>query len=686
MSYKQAEEQLHNALVTTYLSNLTFLKEYAFSLFQRVDGLSQYIASEEYKERFRLEFNKDDGEFDVYDIEHDIFLYNKAPKKKNNLIVSKINFNTIGSFSILEEKTLNGEILFETPTETIFDQAARKLSENINEFHSVLGDKKFNYKNAEVKDINKIVFIGTLLGRHIPRILNKTKAKNLFICEQNLEIFRLSLFVVDYSALATSANTLVLSIMDEVDDFNSKFKAFLQTESFNNGCVKYVSTDYNVANFFDPIMDMLSVEKSTVFNHHLLLDNVTKLSFNRFYKYKILNNYFPNNDCNIFDNKPVLYLGAGPSLSKNIEWIHKNKDKFIIVSIAATINLLIAHDIIPDIVVTLDPQFEILDKIHFSNEIIPKIKNTLIFASMNTDQRILDKLNQENLYLYEVIQSILPTSSVNSALTVGETGASLLLNFGVKELYLIGLDLSLNQETGETHSSDYITSKFNIENIELAIEKNSFSLKDDLVYIKGNQKEKVITSRIFNASVNIFSRTIIDTKKESQNIYNLSNNGAYFANTIPMIVEDIKSKNLDFIEKEDKNRILNSFNTLSIKNINKKTLDFLEEEINYLEHMKDDILKTKDKSVKNFNDFNTRYNQIYKFLVNPKIKTAFIRNIAFAYFNAIMPYLYYYFNNKKIKKENKKLNEVSIILDNQIIVILNKYISYLEEFLGNKKG
>ena len=41
------EEQLQDALTTTFLANLVFLQEYDNELFQRIDGLSKKIQKEE---------------------------------------------------------------------------------------------------------------------------------------------------------------------------------------------------------------------------------------------------------------------------------------------------------------------------------------------------------------------------------------------------------------------------------------------------------------------------------------------------------------------------------------------------------------------------------------------------------------------------------------------------------------
>ncbi len=77
MSLEKAQEQLQNALITTFLANLAFLHEYDNILYQRVDALSQMINNGIYEENYFLEFLKEDGDFDIYDKKNDKYIYNK---------------------------------------------------------------------------------------------------------------------------------------------------------------------------------------------------------------------------------------------------------------------------------------------------------------------------------------------------------------------------------------------------------------------------------------------------------------------------------------------------------------------------------------------------------------------------------------------------------------------------------
>ena len=106
----EAQIQLQNALTTTFLANLAFLSEYDNELYHRIDELSRMIEQGTYKEKYALEFNMQDGDFDIYDIVNDKYLYNKKPKKFNSDLVREVEFDNknsilnLGSHFLIKDK------------------------------------------------------------------------------------------------------------------------------------------------------------------------------------------------------------------------------------------------------------------------------------------------------------------------------------------------------------------------------------------------------------------------------------------------------------------------------------------------------------------------------------------------------------------------------------------------------
>ena len=89
----QAQIQLQNALTTTFLANLVFLSEYDKDLYHRVDELSKMIENGTYEEKYHLEFIMEDGDFDIYDVVNEKYLYDRQPTKKNKELINKVNFD-----------------------------------------------------------------------------------------------------------------------------------------------------------------------------------------------------------------------------------------------------------------------------------------------------------------------------------------------------------------------------------------------------------------------------------------------------------------------------------------------------------------------------------------------------------------------------------------------------------------
>ena len=677
----EAQIQLQNALTTTFLANLAFLSEYDNELYHRIDELSRMIENETYKEKYALDFIIEDGDFDIYDIVNDKYLYNKTPKKFNNKAMSQINFDTKGSFSIIDpyyisnNKFLEDEELFK---DNLFLEKGFLQKKDLDEFRDILQEDFSNYKHKKLKRIDKLIFIGTLLGRHIPLIAKKTNAKNFFVCEQNLEIFRLSLFVTDYSNLARDGRTAVFSIMEKEFIFNAKGSNFLSNNCYQNGMIKYFTTDFNVSEYFDQIMDSIVSEQTEGFNYYMMLDNVARLTLSRINNYKVIQRELVKKIKLSLQMKPVLYIGAGPSLDDNLDWIFKNKDKFIIISMAAACKKLISNGIIPDVVGTLDPQYKILNDIHFTDEIIKKLEKSIILASTNTDQRILDKFNQDQLFLYEVLSTINHKSKTENGYSIGEILGTLLINLKVKDIYLIGLDLAINQESGETHISGYETSsKFDLENIKSSLDKNSFSVRQDLVKVKGNFIPEVYTTRLFNISLNMFSLSCLTLKSSEQNIFNLSKTGSFINGTKPLDINTMILEDIDIIDKKMLyNEIKKDFLLLSENYLIKEVLEYLKEEVSYLNEIKKDFIDIEIK-YKNTDEFIEKYLILEKRLIIPEIRMVYSPFIFSFYFKAISPYIYYCLNDRNLKKEIRKINEISYVMKKQLLKLIDKYIEYL---------
>ncbi|WP_323652125.1 motility associated factor glycosyltransferase family protein [Aliarcobacter butzleri] len=671
----EAQIQLQNALTTTFLANLVFLSEYDKELYHRVDELSRLIENGDYKEKYALEFLMENGEFDIYDIINDKYLYNKKPKKINNELVKKVNLdskNSIINFS--EYYSFNNTMNIEKDYFDLnyLEELSSITINDAQEYKNIVG--KAVLANKSLKEIRKFIFFGTLLGRHIPRIAEKINASAYLVLERNLEIFRLSLFTVDYTILGNKG--VIFSIMDNLKDEEQKINKFLNINLLDNNIIKISSTNINIDRYIDNVLSISSTLSPESYDYNRMLYthiNRTTYYINNQYKFilfKKIKSY-----SKFFENIPILYIAAGPSLDENLTWIKENQNKFFIVTIGAAYKKLLNNNIHIDLITTVDEQLDILDTKQFDDESVSNISdNTIIFASTLTNKKIINKFNKDNLFLFEVFSTVHKDSLAYGGFSVGEVTLEILLQLNAKNIYLIGLDLALNQKTGDSHSKDSASGTIKL-NLDEKQNRETFQMRASLIKVKGNYKNNVYTTPLFYSSIKSVEDKIF-SKDKNVIIYNLSRNGAFFEGSIPKRINSIK---IDYFNNISKNtfHFKNILNKYSRKGLLKMTEKDLSKEIKFFEENIEEILKSiENKHFDSFEDLLLNILNIGELLRNKQY--FYFDLLLYNYLNTHMPYLLYVFNDKKIRFKIKKINEVKDIFLKQLREISKNYRTCLK--------
>jgi hypothetical protein len=684
MSKEIAQEELQKALVTTFLANLAFLSEYDNNLYHRIDELSRMITEGSYKEKYKLEFIMENGDFDIHDEINNNYLYNRKPKEWNNKIVKDFQLDEKNSILTLEANLYSGE-------KVLIDNNVKYNLENINEGNSLTINDISEYfdilknkpnHNKKLKEAKKTIFLGTLLGRHISRIAEKYKSEVYLVSEKNLEIFRLSLFVTDYSILARD-KIVIFSIMEDEFTFEKKVMNFLVINKFSNYLIKLCATDINIQEYIDGTLSTILNAKPSSFDYNRILYNfVRNVSLKLNSKYNILLIKDMKNKFKLLNNIPILFIASGPSLDENLTWIIENQNNFYIVSIGSAAKKLLENNIRIDMLFTLDPQYNVLDKRQFPEEVISKLENTIIIASMITDERILTKFKIENVFIYEVFFSFYKENKIFDVSSVGELAVGFLLNMNIEELYLVGLDLALDKNTGKTHSSgtsgirEFKTnnSTRREDNIEI------YGLRTRTFQVPGNFEKKVSTTGLFSSSIFHLNK-ILEEKEEKIKVYNLSSHGAAFINTFPICPNDIIIK--DHFHIIDKNeQILKELYLYSSSTLSEESKENIQKEIIYIRKIIDEKLN----NIRNnkFDSYDNFYDAILNMLIeltsyskNLDMFTILIENNTQILFN----YFGHCFNDIKIKDENKKVNKVKDIYMRQLEELIENYLKYLDDIV-----
>ena len=76
-------------------------------------------------------------------------------------------------------------------------------------------NKYADKEKTTMKKLYKFIFLGVGLGLHLTTIHEKLQSNVYFIVEEDLELFRLSLFVTNYKDMSSHGAQLLFSIFDD---------------------------------------------------------------------------------------------------------------------------------------------------------------------------------------------------------------------------------------------------------------------------------------------------------------------------------------------------------------------------------------------------------------------------------------------------------------------------------------
>ncbi|WP_206484813.1 6-hydroxymethylpterin diphosphokinase MptE-like protein [Thalassotalea sp. G2M2-11] len=154
-------------------------------------------------------------------------------------------------------------------------------------------------------------------------------------------------------------------------------------------------------------------------------------------------------------DKVAIVLAGGPSLDKNISWITKNQDNLVIIAASRISKQLIKANLIPDIVVSVDPKH---NSFEVSRELLLLPPSVLFAHTMNVYPGLISQWHGKSVYIGELLpwKSKLNIENFNGeGPTVTNTAISLAYLMGIKNILLAGVDLCYSRE-GQSHASGSI--------------------------------------------------------------------------------------------------------------------------------------------------------------------------------------------------------------------------------------
>ncbi|RLA80834.1 MAG: hypothetical protein DRG78_10200, partial [Epsilonproteobacteria bacterium] len=373
----------------------------------------------------------------------------------------------------------------------------------------------------------------------------KTDADIFFIIEDDIEMFRLSLFTCNYKKIFAKRECF-FSINQNMSEISNTFLHFYDAAFIRNHYLKFSLFAQKDAKYIKMIQTNILNRSEHCYSHAALLEKGSRVLDKISQDYKFYNTL--KKDESFFNDKPMLVLGAGPSLGANAEWLKLHSDSFIIVAPFVALRVLYHLGIKPAILVHIDEGDKIAERdIKLYGGKKEFFDKTSFVFSASVSNLYFEAFNKESIYLIEDRTEYKLNHNQMEIGSVGEATYQVALNLTKSDVYLLGLDLAVSDD-GSTHAKTH-TTKNKVDTSSSDKVETGSSLRKTVFKVKGNFKEIVNTIPLFSSSIIILDSITKKFKLPEQNVYNLSD-GAYFQDTEPLRINELsfedKNKDVSF--------------------------------------------------------------------------------------------------------------------------------------------
>lgn len=662
-------EDINSIITKNFNENISYIEENHPQLFSKLVALDNAVEHSHYQEKYELVY--ENGYFDVLEKKTNSYLYSKDSRIHASLAQESIDYDIDENlFEGFHKHTISPDDLKRYESEKLFVHHMSGYAPIIHYTNNK------SSKQKKLKNINKFIFFGIGLGLHVTSIHKKIKSNVYLIVEDDLELFRLSLFVTNYKEISLDA-TLFFSVFEDNNQFFTTSTNFLKTKHYYNHYIKY----FHILSHSKEKLEQFHVAVTSqahllFFYNHLLTQYLTPLEY-IFDDYRFLNSSLSLSD-KLTDEKPFLLIAAGPSLQKNIEWLKKNRDHFVIVALSATLSILEKENIVPDIVTHLDAfdaakaHFDKLNSLEF-------IKDSIYMFTARTPKEVVSMFDKKRLFFFETGTQYKKLSLKPSAPCVGSLTYQLLLRLNVKNLYLLGLDLAIDSKTGKTHSDahEYVQT---LKIPESSAQKQTMSFRETLFYVDGNFTEKVLTTPNFKISIDAINQATNILKKEHQSVFNLSD-GAKFIGTISKNPNDITLEST----KDIRAHIYGSCLKNSSSQLDKNEIENLYNKLSHAKQMQNIITNYGQKEKSDAKEYLEELEKLCLIISSSdNINNYELARVLDTYNQYILTYIFDFFNTVGLENEKEHVKNIDSILVSHIFKIIDFYQNSLESKLNNK--
>lgn len=304
------------------------------------------------------------------------------------------------------------------------------------------------------------------------------------------------------------------------------------------------------------------------------LQNVIAQNMREFRDFRTVNQYV---DKFGYDSIAIL-VGAGPSLSKNVELLKQVKGKAFIFATDSAVKKMAKYDIKPDAFMSIDTDKGGIEY----NEILI---NTPLVMDVNARPELLERhksvkiISAKNALLISQIYQMMdiPLNSAESGGSVSCSAFSVLKLWGFKKIVLIGQDFAYTD--GMVHAEGI----FDINNAQ--------ERKKEVCYVEGNNGNLIETGFDYEVYLRWFENAI--AKWSNGEVINATEGGARVKGATVMTLQEVINKYISSKEITDYEELIRSMSPV----LDDANYEKAKEIINDKRQMIDELLQKIDDGI-----------------------------------------------------------------------------------------
>lgn len=368
------------------------------------------------------------------------------------------NMNSLKEYDFGLYKLLNKENLIDGKNSLLSDKLTLSLAINGQPTAQAFVNGQSFYLHSSVnpeiearflvdslKMTEDYIVFGMGLGYHVLELLNRYRSARVHIFESNIYLLYMAFTYIDWTTYIASGRILVVYNDDPkqlISELGSQFAEMKKAELL----VHYPAIKMIEDAQTRQLLEDFFVTTSSMREQGGLLDSnfeiISKLNLPECGELK-----------DIFKDKAVVIVGAGPSVDSQLDRLRKYRDKITVFATGHITRRLVNEEIIPDAVIITDPQPLMYKQIDGVN-----LKGIPMILLSTASSSVIDYYNGSIYVAYQSGYELAEIKAKEICATLFETGGSvtttaldIALRFGASKIIFVGVDLAYTG--GYSHAS-----------------------------------------------------------------------------------------------------------------------------------------------------------------------------------------------------------------------------------------